>query len=222
VKRREGRFLLVGIVILAALIFLAPSYGWKVRTWLGPRATQQADTPDLAAENQTLKAELAQLQKTTAQTPRAPLEYLRAMVYSRYPMSFRNEILVNLGVNDGAVIGKAVVFQGILVGRIEKTFSDSALAQTVFDASFKMPVRVGAGGYDALLVGGASPKITSMAKTAPVHTGDIVYAAAEGLPYGLPVALVAGTSTSPDNLFEEAALSFAYDMNGVQSVLVAK
>jgi cell shape-determining protein MreC len=222
VKRREGRFLLVGIVILLALIFLAPSYGWEVRTWLGPRATGQADAPGLAAENQALKAELAQLQGTAAQTPRPPVNYLRAMVYSRYPMNFRNEVLIDLGTNDGVVAGKAAVFQGILVGRIEKTFSDSALAQTVFDASFKMPVRVGAGGYDALLVGGASPKLTSIAKTALVKVGDVVYTAAEGLPYGLPVALVAGTSTSPDNLFKEAALGFAYDVDDIQSVLVAK
>lgn len=221
-KRREGWFLLAGIVILITLIFLAPSYGWKIRTWLEPRAMQPTDMPGLAAENQALKAEVAQLQGVAGQTPGVPVDYLRAMVYSRYPMSFRNEILVNIGSGDGVAMGKAAVFQGIFMGKVEKTFSDSTLIQTVFDAGFKMPVRVGTGGYDALLIGGASPKITSMAKTALVRIGDIVYTAAEGLPYGLPVALVVSTSTSPDNLFQEAALSFAYDVNDIQSIFVAK
>jgi len=73
-----------------------------------------------------------------------------------------------------------------------------------------------------LLVGGAYPKIGSIAKGAPVAAGDIVYAAAPGMPYGLPVADVNATGTSADNLFQEASLEFAYSINDAQAVLIIR
>ena len=174
------------------------------------------------AQNEALKAQLAELQSVATQLPSVPSNYLRAIVYSRYPLNFKNEILLNVGSNNSVVAGKAVVFQGILIGAVEKVFPDSALVQTVFDSSFKMPVRVGPKGYDALFVGGALPKAVSIKKDAVLAPGDIVSAAASGFPYGIPVAVVVSTSTSPDNLFEEATLGFAYDVNAVQTVLVAR
>ena len=221
-KRRNSWFLLILVVLAIILIFLGPSYGWKVRAWFGSAMPQAASDQNLAAENEALNAQLAILTGVAAQLPQVPQGYLRAMVYSRYPFSFRNEMLVDAGSNQGVAVGKAVVFQGILIGVVEKVFSDTALVQTVFDSNFKMAVRVGAKGYDALLVGGAYPKAASLAKDAPVTAGMIVYSAAEGLPFGMPVAIIAGTSTSPDALFEEATLNFAYDVNGVQTVFIGK
>ncbi len=221
-KKRDGWSLVVCIVILIVLVFLAPQYGARVRAWLSPLAAPQAESSVLVAENEELKAELAQLARVAAQLPSSSPAYLSAMVYSRYPFNFKNEFLVDAGANEGVAEGRAVVFQGILVGVVLRTFPDSSLVRTVFDGNFKIPVRVGAAGNDGLLTGGASPSVVSMAKGAAVHAGDIVYAAAEGLPYGLPVAVVQGTSTSADNLFEEAALTFAYDENSMQVVAIAR
>lgn len=221
-RKRNSWFLLFLVVVAIVVIFLEPSYGWKVRAWLGPTFLRAADEPNSVAENEALKAQLAVLQSVAAQLPQISQGYLRAMVYSRYPFNFKNEMLVNAGADQGVSAGKAVVFQGILIGVVERVFKDTALVQTVFDGNFKMPVRVGARGYDALLVGGAYPKAASLEKDASVATGTIVYSAAEGLPFGMPVAIVAGTSTSPDTLFEEAMLSFAYDVNGIQTVNIQK
>ena len=212
-------------MILAALVFFAPREGWQLRTWLSPQppgGASGAGSENLAAQNEALQAQLAELQNIASQIPNASTSYLRAVVYSRYPFNFKNELLINVGSRDGVTAGKAVVFQGILIGSVEQTFSDSALVATVLDGNFRMPVRVGSAGYDALFVGGASPRLTSIAKTARINAGDIVYTAAPGIPYGLPVAIVHGTSTSPDDLFHEATLDFAYDMNTVQTVLVAQ
>lgn len=223
-RKRDGWFLIVCIAVLIALIFLAPRYGWELRAFLNPGTSQMQGngTADLTAENEVLKAQLAELQSVAAELPGTSSDYLPAIVYSRYPMNFKNEMLVNAGANDGVVPGKAVVFQGIFIGTVEKVFPDSALVQTVFDGGFKMPVRVGAKGYDGLFTGGTLPKIASLAKTAGIVPGDIVYTAAPGIPYALPVAVVEGTSTSADALFEEAALGFAYDPNAIQAVLIAK
>lgn len=221
-RRRNWWFLIVCIAVLIAAVFLEPSYGWKLRGLLSPGSTLQADYPGLAAQNEVLSARLAKLQNLALQLPNAPPNYLRAMVYSRYPLNFKNEILVDAGANQGVAIGKAVVFQGILIGSVEKVFSDSSLVRTIFDGTFKVPVRVGSAGYDALLVGGAYPKATSMEKKAVLHAGDIVYTAASGFPYGLPIAVIRAAGISPDGLFAEAALGFAYDINSVQTVLIVR
>ncbi len=220
---KKRRLVLIGcIAILFVFVFFAPSYGWRLRDLLGPRATGEAQAPSSAAENETLLAEIAALQSVASAIPTSTQAYLRAMVYSRYPLNFRDEILINAGANEGVQVGKAAVFQGILVGTVEKSFADSSLVATVFDANFKMPVRVGSKGFDGLLAGGAYPRVISIGKGSPIEPGDIVYAAAPDLPYGMPLGIVEATSSSPDNLFEEASLGFAYDVNTIQTVLVAK
>jgi rod shape-determining protein MreC len=144
------------------------------------------------------------------------------MVYSRYPMNFKNEILVDAGVDKGVVAGKAVLFGNIFIGKVIDVFPGSALVQTVFDGDFKMPVRVGSSGYDALCVGGVYPKAGSISKNASLANGDVVITADPNFPYGLPVGVVRDVSISADNLFEEATINFAYDINSIQTVLIAK
>ncbi|HUC01670.1 MAG TPA: rod shape-determining protein MreC [Candidatus Paceibacterota bacterium] len=219
------------IVILAALIFFAPSYGWTLRSWLSPimggtaasgAAPSQADSQTLAAQNDALEAQLAQLQVVAAELPTSSPDEIRAMVYSRYPMNFRNELLANAGADQGVASGSAVMFQGMLVGQVTGVYAGSSLVQTVFDNDLKMPVRIGSTGANGLLQGGSDPTIGSIAEGSAVAPGDIVYSAAPGLPYGLPIATITATSTSPDNLFEQASLSFPYDVNDVETVLIMK
>jgi cell shape-determining protein MreC len=114
------------------------------------------------------------------------------------------------------------MFQGLFVGRVIAVGSDYATVQTVFDNDFKMPVRVGSGGYDGLLTGGSYPFVASIAKKSSIGINDIIYTAAPGIPYALPVGEVQSTSTSADNLFEQATLVFPYDVNNIETVLIAK
>lgn len=223
--RRRRWILGILIVILLAAILFMPSYGWTIRMWLSPQpsgSTGNTDDTNLEAQNDVLKAQIATYAAVASQLPQAPADYIRAMVYSRYPFNFKNEILVNAGLTDGVAMGSAVVFQGVLIGRVEQAFSNEALVETVFDSGFEMPVRVGSSSYDGLFEGGSYPKIGSIAKTATLNDGDIIYAAAPGLPYGLPVGVVSATSTSGDSLFMEAAASFPYDINNIQTVLIAR
>lgn len=225
-KRTNSVLILIIVALLVMVIFLKPSYGWRLREFFAPRApwgaSLQADNPSVLAQNAALSAELAKLESVRAELPVRPANYIRAMVYSRYPMNFKNELLVDAGAGAGVAAGKAVVFQGIVIGSVEKVFSDSALVRTVFDGGFKMPVRIGPAGYDALFTGGSYPKAASVEKKARIAPGNAVYAAARGFPYGLPVAEIDATSTSADNLFQEASLKFAYDINTIQTVLIER
>ncbi len=44
------------------------------------------------------------------------------MVYSRYPMNFKNELLTSAGSDDGVATGDAVIFQGMLIGQVRTVF----------------------------------------------------------------------------------------------------
>jgi cell shape-determining protein MreC len=220
------------IVILLFLIFFIPSYGWKIRTWLSPALSgsagsnsavaSQVDSPTLAAQNDALQAQLSTLQVVASQLPTSTPNSIRAMVYSRYPMNFRNELLVNAGSDENVVSGDAVTFQGMLIGQVQKVFENESLIQTIFDNDLKMPVRIGSAGTDGLLQGGADPVVGSIASTAAIAPGDIVYSAAPGIPYAQPIAEVVATSTSADSLFQQATLSFPYNVNNVETVLIMK
>jgi cell shape-determining protein MreC len=144
------------------------------------------------------------------------------MVYSRYPMNFRNELLVNAGSDENVVSGDAVTFQGMLIGQVQKVFENESLIQTIFDNNLKMPVRIGSAGTDGLLQGGADPVVGSIASTAAIAPGDLVYSAAPGIPYAQPIAEVVATSTSADSLFQQATLSFPYNVNNVETVFIMK
>jgi cell shape-determining protein MreC len=227
-QRKYSILLISAGAVLLALIFFEPAYGWRVRTWLSnanniaPAAQMAADDPVLAAQNEILQAKLAELQAVAAQMPQFSGEGIRAMVYAQYPFGFKNNFFINAGSQDGVLTGKAVIFQGIFIGDIIQVFPDYAEVQTVFDPGFKLPIRIGSQSADGLLVGGAYPKATSISKSAVIPGGSIVSLDAPGLPYGLPIGTVDATSTSPDNLFQEASLNFAYDINTVQTVLVAR
>jgi cell shape-determining protein MreC len=114
------------------------------------------------------------------------------------------------------------MFQGMLIGQVQTVFENESLIQTIFDNNLKMPVRIGSTGTDGLLQGGADPVVGSIASTAAIAPGDVVYSAAPGIPYAQPIAEVVATSTSADSLFQQATLSFPYDINNVQTVLIMK
>ncbi len=233
---RRPNILILGalIAVLLVLVIFEPSYGWALRRFFTPSnidagaqsgvsaAGASTSIAGLLAENDALKAQLAELQSIQAELPTSSPQYLRAMVYSRYPFNFKNELFLDAGTAAGVATGSAVTYEGMLVGRVADVWRHEAAVQTIFDNNFRLPVRVGAAGADGLLTGGSYPYVASIAKTAALATGDIVVSAAQGAPYALPVGEVQSTSTSPDNLFQQAALSFPYDINAVETVLVAK
>ena len=208
-------------VLIAGLIFFRPMLGWKLRSFLSPTVFLY-DEKSLNQENQKLKAELAELKIIKSQIPDKPALYLRAIVYSRYPMNFKNEFLVNAGRRDGITVGSAVTLNKVLIGKTEKVFDDTALVETIFDGRFQSPVRIGDWGFSALLQGGSLPKAVLIPQKAEIKQGDIIYSASPDFPYGLTVGEVAAIRPSADKLFLEATINFAYDINAIQTVLIAK
>jgi cell shape-determining protein MreC len=214
----------LGIVAALLLFFIVfmPMFGVRVRELLGPQVATSNNSEQLAAENESLKARLAELTDVEKEMPTSTPNTVRAMVYSEYPFNFKNEMTLNAGITDNVAVKDIVMFQQNLVGIIESSSAHRSVAQTIFDPNFKLHVRIGPSGYDALLVGGAYPMVESIAKNASVSAGDIVYSADANVPYAMPLGEIANVSLAADNLFQEASLSFPYDMGMIQTVEIVK
>lgn len=220
--QKSNWILFILIIVLAVLILFKPYYGWEIRKFLAPDFGAGNNAQKLALENENLKAELARLEDAKTQFPDRTPGFIGAMVYSRYPMNFKNEFLISAGAKDGVLANKAVIISGVLIGKVSKVFNTTALVQTIFDGGFQATVRIGNRGVQALLRGGTLPKLTMIPLAAGVSKGDIVYSASADFPYGLSIGTIENVSTSSDKLFHEATLNFAYDINSVSAVLVAK
>lgn len=221
--KKESWFLAVLILIILFLIAWQPRQGWPLqRFFLVNLNDFPEDYVALKSENIKLKAERAQFEHIQNQLPQKPENYLRALVYSRYPFNFKNKMLINVGAADGVQIGQPVLFGDFLIGRVEQVFGYSALVTTLFDQRWQSAVIIGERAEDALLVGGNQPLLTLIDKNAMVETGDAVYNGAPDFPYGIPIAEIRRISSSGNQLWQEAQLVFPYDLNDVRTVLLVQ
>jgi rod shape-determining protein MreC len=219
---RTSWFLGIVIALLLFFIFFMPSVGVALRAFLGPSSLPPAAGEQLLAENESLAAKLSMLTTVSDELPHRTPNTILAMVYSDYPFNFKDEITVDAGSADGVVAGDAVLFGGNLVGFVSGLSAHRSVVRTIFDPDFKLQVRIGTKGYDALLAGGSYPMAESIVKTATIVAGDVVYSAAPGAPYAVPVGTVENVSPAPDNLFAQATLSLPYHESEMQVVEIVK
>ena len=219
--RRERIFLSILIFILV-LLFLTHPIGVSLlgRTLFTKSGAADDSVNALQAENESLKAELARLEAVQAELPAPSKGLRRAEVYSRYPFGLKSELLIGTGERDGILLDQAVVSSGALIGKITNVFKETSLVQTIFDERWQSAVRVGHSGADALLVGGAQPKLTLIIKNASVKIGDVIYNAAPPFPIGLAIGEVKALSLSRDGLFNEAAVGVPYDVSRLRVISI--
>lgn len=221
--RKENWFLLSLIIAIFILVLWRPQVSWIFQSFVLERISEPPrDIDDLRSENIKLKTELARFQDIKSQLPLRSPESVVALVYSRYPFNFRNEMLVTVGVRDEILPDYPIIFDGFLIGKIDEVFEEFAKVKTIFDHRWQSAVRIGNRGVDALLTGGSKPRLTLIEKNAEVKAGDVVYNAAPDFPSGLPIAEVKDVELSSDQNFQEATLFFTYEINKVRTVLVLK
>lgn len=220
--KKEFVFLCILVLITGILVLFKPVFGWRLRMILAPVSSMPAAESDLIAENKQLKAELAGLQSIKSQLPQKPEHSIRAIVYSRYPLNFKSELLVNAGTREKVSRGNAVTFGGMLIGKVSNVFDETSLIQTIFDERFQLAVRIGKNGAEALLKGGSFPTLNLISLTAMVEKGDIVYSAGPDFPYGLPVAEIKDVRPSDDKLFQAATFNVPYDIGQIGTVFITQ
>src|SRR3989338_7688326 len=217
---RKKNLLLVFLFLIVLLIFLYPSFGWKIRTFISPSGEQENDYKNLVLENESLKTDLAKLNVLGKQSALYNPSLILASVYSNYPFNFKSELLVNKGEKDGVIVGQPALVSSssskpILVGKIEEVFENNSLVETVFDSRFQLSVRIGGEGVNSLLKGGNNPKLTLIPKDSKISDGDAVYSVSPGYPFGLTMGLARNIQLSSDEFFKEADLETAYNVNDI-------
>src|SRR5689334_2713591 len=123
--QRDTLFIALLILIIVGMFTFGSRLGMKVQTVLAGPIASQATAPTIETLSQTVEG--YGMTHTTASTTQKGIV---APVYSRYPFNLKNEILIAAGGNDGVKVGDVALFQGSLLGSVEKVFSDSALVQT--------------------------------------------------------------------------------------------
>lgn len=164
----------------------------------------------LYLENQSLKAQLE-----SGLAVEIPAENFKvAKVYSSYPFNNRHEISIAAGKRDGLKeLSPVVIDDAILIGQISRVYENYSLVRTIFDSDWRLSVKIGKSGIDALLVGGPEPRLTMIDKNKPVKEEEVVYSASSGFPYGVLIGRVKRVISSPTAVFQEAELSLSYGLD---------
>lgn len=215
-------FLILISFLILIIAFSRPDYfdGIRIFGIFGREKNIVKEADNLAVQNLRLKTELDLLKNAREQLGENSEDGLAAAVYSRYPFNFKNELLFQVGEDNGIKGGEAVLWRGILIGRIKSVSKKFSSAQTFFDSNVEIAVRIGEKGTNAVLKGGVSPKLTLISKDAEIKTGDSVYSASADFSYGLPIGKVSEVTISDGQLFKEASLDFPYDINQITFVSI--
>ena len=175
---------------------------------------------NLRAENTALRVELEKLLGLKRQVSRFEPNMVAAAVYSSYPFSSKDALVIAVGESGGVKPKMGVTANGLLVGKVVQVSKDASLVQTVFDRNFEMPVRLGEGRFDALLKGGASPVVSLIPREAEFKAGTGVYSAGAELPFGIPLGELGEIEGSSGEAWEAAPLRVSYDIYGLKFVSI--
>lgn len=180
----------------------------------------EAELEALRSENLSLRSALLMRKEFEALLPDLTERGAAVGVYSSYPFNFKQVVTLAGGADAGLRSGAAVVVRGALVGQITEVFRKTSTARTLFDPRWELSVRIGPKGVDAVVVGGAEPTITLIAKDAAVAEGDMVTAADPALPLGLAMGEVGEIVNEASAPFREVALQLPYHIQALRVLAV--
>ena len=202
--------------LIALLLLVLP------RTFLG--AALGALRPD-AAPVAAPDAAAALSAGYPAELFRATRARVAAPVFGIGAGPYRHDLALARGTEDGVREGAAVSLPDAgpnpvptLVGRVDRAGGSSARVATLLDPAWRSAVRVGTTSVDALLVGGLTPRLTLIPKTAAVAAGDVIISVDETLPYGMLVGTVDEVRDSADGVLREATVALPYSLAALRAV----
>jgi len=173
---------------------------------------------DMKTENISLKKEL---EKLRALEEKDKSQLLEARVYSRYPFSDKNIVVVDKGASDGVTEGMPVlVKKNILLGKVKSVRQFQSEVVTIFDPDWKSSVSIGSGHVKAVLRGANMLRAELIPKDANLKLGDEVQNIAQELPIGLSVGTVSATSTDEKKVWQLATIDAPFSIEDIDSVLI--
>lgn len=188
---------------------------------LSTRTALMGDLAALALENQSLRAQLRQADSAPSIIRQESKKYIRGQLYSSYPFNTSNQLLIAAGSESGVLEGVAVfAAPDVFIGQVVSVESRRAVVQTIFDPGWELPVKIGEGKVDALLVGGQEPRLTLISKRKPLIGGEPVYLVSRDFPFGLMLGTVAELRQSKESLFLEGRLIPPYTISDLTELYI--
>lgn len=212
------RHIVIGLIIgLLIITYVTPLYIKKLKVAGGEpdEARQEIERQDLLARIERMQIAYDEVRKSEKDT------VVRGKIFSKYPFNNKHRITLSVGSEEGVVPAAIVtVGENILVGYIKEVTDRTSSAETIFDPSFQLPVRIGISEVDGMIQGGIEPKITMVEKTKRIQKGDVVVVTAEELPYGLKIGEINEVKDNPGSVFYEASMRLPYNINELREVNV--
>ncbi|MEX1014680.1 MAG: rod shape-determining protein MreC [Candidatus Paceibacterota bacterium] len=168
-------------------------------------------------ENQKLKSEIENLEKSIISNRGEELE---GFVYSRYPFSGKENIIINLGKKDGVSEEMAVLTEeGFLLGKVINVNNFTSEIETIFNSEWKSSASVGLENK-AVLIGGNNLKLDLVSKQALLSTGDEVLNSSSEFPFNSLIGFVNEVKNNSSDTWLEVSVNVPYSLNEVRKVIV--
>jgi rod shape-determining protein MreC len=174
---------------------------------------------NIEAENRRLREELGLL-------PRAEYRLVTADVVSRSIDGVSEALIINRGSDDGIETGRPVIARGsVLIGRIQRADSRSAVIVLLTDPSFRVAATAGEKA-EGLVHGarGLDIVMDTIPKTADMHSGDrVVTSGTDGtFPPHLLIGTVGEIDAPGNEIFQSARVAPAADLTTLRIVSVIR
>lgn len=203
----------------------------------------------LLQENENLRAQIADLEQQVRDNEQAKEEniklrellnlsqkhtdfvYESAKVVAWNASNWASTFTISKGSDSGLEIGDAVITEyGVLVGTVAELGSNWAIVDTVVDIGTSIGVLVGAEETSAMLLGDYTlmgsqyMKISFVAESGQVITGDTVVTSGAGgaYPQGLILGTVSSVHTEAAGQIEYAVVEPFTDLNALTQIFVIK
>ena len=265
--RNNGGLLLVAAVLLTAVLALGAqilgydplgnvlevlatpfrSASAAVSGWAGEQYDRAFRYEELAAENETLRRRVAELERDAiagqdAQREnermkdllglaeeRPELQYRDAAVVRRSSSNWASNLTIDRGTTGGVKVNDCVIDQyGYLIGVVTEANPNSALVTTILDPTLELGGRIARTDEDAILEGDFTLmlegllRLSFVSEDAKLVTGDQVTTSGLGgvYPPGLVVGSVRTLYVEEDGISRYAQVEPDADITGAQYVYV--
>lgn len=170
-------------------------------------------------ESQALREELGFARNTE-------LKLLPCNVLSANGLNLTDSIVIDCGLNQGAEIGRAVISQGYLVGKIAYAGKNTSTVLLAMSSNFLVDAKLSKSGQKALAVGsfGSGMILDKLPQNETVQKGWLAATAGinEKIPKNILIGEVGEIISSPNDLFQKATLLTPIDFKNLEFVFVVR
>jgi rod shape-determining protein MreC len=172
----------------------------------------------LEAENARLRAMLDAREKVRDRTRVAEIMSVDANPFS-------HSLVIDVGIQDGASDGQALVDADGVVGQVIKAGLMTSQAMLISDTSHALPVEVNRNGLRTIVVGTGTIdqlNLPFVVNNADIRVGDLLVTSGLGgvFPAGYPVAIVESVTRIPEEAYADVTATPSASLGQVREVLL--